>query len=572
MSGNDEILRALDAIVAGGRAFELETETLDFKTVVSRSEQDTTKKLAEAAACFANGRGGALVVGVADRTAGPEALAGCDLEPDHVKRRIFELTEPGLVVWADKLTHSGAALLVIKVPSSPVVHAVGGRSTERIGTSCEPMTTNRIAQLVAERSGDDWSAHDSGLGVNDADPLAIAVARSMLDRASDSVRRRHARKTDADLLRALGVVTERRTLTNAGVLLFTDAIGEKAEVAYIFRRTPTGALAVNDHLSQPLVLTVQRVFDAIEARLDRSSVNLGGGQQVQLAELPEAALREAVINAVMHRDYRQASSIVVEHAPTRFAVTSPGPFVSGVSPDNVLTTSSRPRNPQLATAIRNLGLAETAGTGVDRMYAEMARIGHQPPSYTADGEHVRVTLLGGAPNAHLARFTASMPREETEDADTMLVLLTLLTQRTVSAPQLVALLQRSVIETQTVLERLAAQPALVESTRESARMTFPDYRLLGRVLAELGPAVTYNRRAATDDDRKIIGLVRESGEINGRTVQLVLDLNSEAASRVLRDLVDRGILVKTSKAQRGRGVTYGPGPDFPKAKRRSELP
>jgi len=116
-----------------------------------------------------------------------------------------------------------------------------------------------------------------------------------------------------------------------------------------------------------------------------------------------------VVNAVMHRDYRIPDRTVVDHAPTRLAVTSPGAFVTGVTAQNILTTSSRTRNPQLAIAIRTVGLAETAGSGVDRMYAEMARLGHQPPSFDSDQSSVRVTLLGGAPNSHLARFVATFP-------------------------------------------------------------------------------------------------------------------------------------------------------------------
>ncbi|MGI8874003.1 MAG: ATP-binding protein [Egibacteraceae bacterium] len=86
-------------------------------------------------------------------------------------------------------------------------------------------------------------------------------------------------------------------------------------------------------------------------------MNLPGGQQLQLADLPEAAVREAIVNGVMHRDYRRRGAVHVDHTATRLVVTSPGPFVSGVTVDNVLTTSSRSRNAALSAAIRMLGLA-----------------------------------------------------------------------------------------------------------------------------------------------------------------------------------------------------------------------
>ena len=89
------------------------------------------------------------------------------------------------------------------------------------------------------------------------------------------------------------------------------------------------------------------------------------------------------------------------------------------------------------------------------------------------------------------------------------------------------------------------------------------YRLREDALTALGSAVTYRRRTTDQLDRKIIELVNETGTINARMVRILLDLDAVGASRVLADLVDRGILVKTSEATRGPNVTYGRGAAFP---------
>lgn len=560
---------ALIAIEDGALAHNLKSDTLEFKTQ-GRSIPDTLRDIGEAVACLANARGGSVVLGVADGVAGPSAFVGTELDPVATQRSVFELTEPHLTISVEAISWAGRSLLLLSVPSSPDVHAVGGRSTERIGNGCEPMSNSRIATLVAERRGDDWSASDTNLSLDCVDPVALGLARSMLERSQDPQRRTHSRASDADLLRALGLVSPRRTLLNAGALLFTHRYRLGEQLAYVHRRTQAGQLVVNEHLSGPVLPAIQRVFDLIDARLDRTPVNLPGGQQLQLADLPAAAVREAVVNAVMHRDYRRRGGTQIEHAPTRLAVTSPGPFVSGVTVDNVLTTSSRSRNPLLSGAIRTLGLAETAGTGVDRMYAAMARLGHQPPVFLADLDQVTVTLLGGAPNTFVARFAATLPAEESEDADTMLVLLTLLTRRTVTAVFMGPLLQKPERETLAVLDRLGSEPVrLLERTRESARRSRPVYRLREHVVTALGPALAYRRRTPEQADRKIIGIVKETGQVNARMVKILLDLDASPASRLLGDLVERGILVKTSQAQRGPTVTYGPGPDFPAATGRS---
>lgn len=559
-----EIDAVLRAIETGARPRDLETETLDFKTQ-GRSVPDTLKDLAEAVVCFANSRGGSVVVGVADDDVGEAAFRGTTLDPVRTQRRVFELTDPRLTAAVDPVQWAGRRLLILTVPASPDVHAVGGRSTERIGCSCEPMSTSRIATVVADRRGDDWSAHDSDLRLKDIDPVAIGVARAMLERSPDPQRRAYVRRSDEDLLRFLSLVSARGRLVNAGALLLSQLPTPADQIAYVHRRTPAGALVVNEHLTTPLLLAVHRCFDLIEARSDRTSVNVPGGQQLQLADLPPAAVREAIVNAVMHRDYRRTGVVQVEHTSTRLIVTSPGPFVSGVTVHNVLTTSSRSRNAVLAGAIRTLGLAETAGAGVDRMYAEMARLGHQPPAFVADADQVQVTLLGGAPNTHLARFVATLPSDESEDADTMLTMLTLLTHRTVTAEVLAPLLQKPEPEALSVLDRLTSERiALLERTRESARRSRPVYRLREHVVAALGPALSYRRRTTDEYDRKIVAMVREVGEVNARLVKLLLVLDTAPASRVLGDLVTRGVLVKTSTAERGPSVTYGAGPRFPK--------
>ena len=559
----DEAMRLL---TSGSSAHALENQHLEFK-VDGRSADDDVVNIAEAAACFANSSGGLVIVGVRDRVPGPEAIVGSRLDPEKTRSRIYELTEPSLLVDVTVRNYGQAAVVVVDVPASVTVHSVKSRiPTERIGESCNPMSTDRIASVIAERRGQDWSASASSTRVSAADPIALAAVRRLLERAASSASRRLAQqKQEIDVLRGLGVVTDDGHLTNAGALLVTDRYEQEARIAYVHRRTPTGTVTANEQLAGPLVLLLEQLFQLIGARIDTTPVSIGKGQQLHVSDLPEAAIREVVVNAAMHRDYRGAGRVTVEHTQTQLVVTSPGGFVSGVRADNVLTTSSRPRNGQLAGALRALGYAETAGSGVDKMYAEMARLGHQPPAFLSEGDHVRVTLIGGAPNSALTRFAATLPPEETDDADTMTILLMLLTQRTITAEQLVPILQKSgTSEAQSVLERLSSERVpLLEPTRDSSRKNLPRYRLREGPLAALGAAVTYRRRTADQLDRKVIELLRETGSINARMVRVLLDLDAQTTSRLIADLIKRDLLVKSPGPARGPAVSYEPGPAFP---------
>jgi ATP-dependent DNA helicase RecG len=540
---------------------------LDFKRQ-GRSRNDAAKDLAVAAICFANSIGGTLVVGVHDRTPGPAAFEGTDLDPVWLVQRIYEVTQPALTVSAREHSVEGARLLILSVPRSPDIHQVDQRAPHRIGTSCVPMTASQIAAALADRRGDDWSAGATGVSAAAVSAVAMEQARGLLRQSPDPARRRYATETDADLLRVLGVVTPEGGLTRAGALLLVPVATDEVQIVYQYRRTPAGEPVVVHRLAAPLLPAVVRVMELISARVDKTPVNLPGGQQIQLADLPEAAVREAVVNAVMHRDYRISRPVHVEHAPTRLVVTSPGPLVFGVTVDNILTTTSRPRNPALAAAIRILGLAEEAGVGVDRMYREMVRVGHQPPRFAEEPEQVAVTLLGGAPNRHVARYVAALLEAEQDDADTLLVLYHLLTSRTISAAQARALLQKDEVEGQEVLRRLSAEPVLMlEPTRETARRRYPNYRLRGAALEALGPAVRYHRGHTDEAERKVCDLVAAAGQVNARMVRVTLDIDASTASRLLGGLVQRGVLVRTSESRRGPSVTYGAGSAFPSRRR-----
>jgi ATP-dependent DNA helicase RecG len=128
-------------------------------------------------------------------------------------------------------------------------------------------------------------------------------------------------------------------------------------------------------------------------------------------------------------------------------------------------------------------------------------------------------------------------------------------------------------ESEAVLRRLADdERAILEPTRESARLKRSEYRLRASALGALGSAVRYHRRTVDDIDRKVIAHVQEYGRISNRTLQNLFDIDTYRARDVLKNLREREILVKTSTQERGIAVEYGPGKKFPKSKRRRADP
>jgi ATP-dependent DNA helicase RecG len=313
---------------------------------------------------------------------------------------------------------------------------------------------------------------------------------------------------------------------------------------------------------------VESLLELVEARAEARPLNLSGGLQLSLADYPTSAVREVVVNALVHRAHPSAGAVDLEHAPERLTVQSPGGLAAGVTPENILTHPSTPRHRLLGEAVALLRLAERTGQGIDRAYREMLRVGKEPPVIEDDGLRVRATLPGGVGNDAFIRFVRGLPDDTSADIEVLITLSLLRSTATIDAPRLAKAIQRTPSEAQDVLARLTdGERGLLEPTRRTLRKPFPAYRLRNGPLAALARAVTYRRRTIDQIDEKVIEHIQEYGFVTNRTIQRLFDRDLYAARNLLNDLRDRGILEKVGTARGGTGVKYGPGPKFPKAKR-----
>ncbi|AZM47498.1 transcriptional regulator [Streptomyces sp. WAC 06738] len=564
------ITPVLERILAGRTAAKCETETLDFKQA-KPNQKDTFTDLAEAAVCFANASGGTIVVGVVDSRAGEQAFVGCDLDPQTLRGRIHQLTTPSLLVEVEELNFAGKRLLEISVPEGLEVYStVKGYTYQRINTNCIPMRPADVTRLAEERRGFDWSSTSSGRPLEDIDPLAFRYCRRLLTSSIDVSRQKHGKLSDLDLLKAMKAVADDGNLTRAGeLMLCQDATSSPTEaVVYQHRRTQAGETDAILRIGTPIVLAFEDLVQAIRARQGITPVTLPDGRQLQIEDYPSAAVREAIVNAFIHGDWRLRVPVHIEHSPQYLKIDSPGPLVSGVTTSNILTRGSRARYPALAAAFRLLGLAEEVGQGVDRMFREMIRSGRDIPVISEDSEQVSVLFRGAPPNTRIAKFLASLPEDEQDDTDALLIIRLLCSKRTVKASEVAGVIQRTEEEAQAALLRLSVDPLnILEPTRGTMRNRFPAYRLRAEVVAKLGSAVTYHSRAIDDIDKKIIEHIVDYGEVNNRTIQRLFDVDVYQARDILRDLVGREVITRTSEQKRGTAVRYGPGPAFPKARK-----
>ncbi|MBW1739462.1 MAG: AAA family ATPase, partial [Deltaproteobacteria bacterium] len=110
----------------------------------------------------------------------------------------------------------------------------------------------------------------------------------------------------------------------------------------------------------------------------------------EIRTYPEIALREALLNAFVHADYRIAGPLLVKQFRERLEISNPGGLPGGITPDNILRHEPVARNPTLVDALTRLRLVNRSNLGVRRMYQALLMEGKEPPVILDEGEAVRV--------------------------------------------------------------------------------------------------------------------------------------------------------------------------------------
>lgn len=359
--------------------------------------------LAEEMACFANTPGGgAIILGIAD----DGTQVGTQLDPGWLRHRIWELTERKLTVVVREAEVKGTRILVLSTPEAIEPVRYDGRIKWRVDDNCVDIDPTSWHSGRLARTGRDWSAQPSGHTLRDLSAIALEVARRYLAAAGDAAAIDLADASDADLVRRLNVVDGDGRLTNAGALLFVTTAGVGLD--YIRRDVAGGDSTSRIESNRPLVEQVWEVDQASQAA-NRVIHVPEGFAHGQVRALPPRAVREAIVNGIVHRDWQSPSPTVVEHVGDLLTVTSPGGFIGGVSPTNIITHPAVPRYRSLAEAMATLHLAEREGVGVDRMVRDMLAMGLPAPEISEiSGPYVRVGLIGGEPDRQFLELVGQL--------------------------------------------------------------------------------------------------------------------------------------------------------------------
>jgi ATP-dependent DNA helicase RecG len=387
-----------------------EGEHFEFKEAKNRCDFE---ELCQYCTALANEGGGRILLGVTNLR--PRQVVGSTAfdQPERTRNGLIERLH--LRIDFEEIHHPNGRVLVFEIPSRPIGVPVQDKGIYwmRSGDSLLAMSEDRLRAIFAE-SGHDFSAEVcEAASLSDLDPDAIHKFRQQW--IAKSGNRSLASLTDEQLLADIEAAIDGKP-TYAALVLFGNrrALGihlGQAEVVFEYRSSDaSGPAQDRKEYRQAFFSFYDELWTTINLRNDKQAYQ-EGLFVLDILTFAERSVREAILNAVSHRNYQLSGSVFIRQYARRLEIVSPGGFPTGIGLENVLDRQS-PRNRRIADIFSRCGLVERSGQGVNLMFEECIREGKPVPDFTGTDQYqVAVTLHGTVQDPHFVRYLERIGKE-----------------------------------------------------------------------------------------------------------------------------------------------------------------
>lgn len=525
---------------------EPEGEAIEFKQgLLSRRE------IAEYAVGIGNAGGGWLLMGVTDtppRKIMPLAIPA-KKELDKMRESVADSAQVHIQIEAVR-TQEGA-VVAVKVPRRPrgsLFHTRDGKFLIRFGEGLRGMTLAQIDAIRREAGAELTATPLTG------DPRSFIAASGMEElrrlMSEAAAPAELAMLSDMDLLRSLKVLGPKGHLLIAGLVLVgkPEAIQEHLPHArWQFRRMKS-----DTDYDQ-----ADEGFDCLPIALKRLSQYVAANNPVmtipdllvhpEFPRYPSLALRELLVNALVHRDLQAPGSVTLKLYPDRLELSNPGAFIGGVTPNNILHHPSVPRYPALFGALTKMRLANDSNLGVPRVFKELLREGKEPPEYWASADFIRVTVRGQDARRE---FVELVHRHEGMDADHLLIIHYLTRHREITASAAARVCQRAPEGARELLSQIVTRWGLIEAGGGGGPGRY--YRLSRAAYELLVGTLQYqiDRRLSRENLRARVLNVLRDRPLSNAEIREVTQLGRYPVVELMRSLEKDG-LVRLEGKKRG---------------------
>jgi len=357
--------------ISGGKMQKvIETQNVEFK-------ENWHDECLRSICAFANTDGGELIIGINDK--------GKVIGLKNSKRLLEDIPNKvrnilGIVPDVQIEDKNGKSILVVKVERSFAPISYEGRFYIRSGSTNLELKGKELSRFLISKSGKDWDEYiEEGVTLDDIDFKSIEKFKEI------AVKRLLFVKEEKDPLKILEKLNliENGKLRRAGILLF----GKNPKQFFISAYVKIGKfltdtdIVSSDDVEGNLFQQVEKSIELLKTKYLISEIKFEGIYRKEVLEYPEEALREAVINALIHRDYIGAHTQLKVY-PNKLILWNEGGLPKEIRIEDLKKNHpSRPRNELLADVFFKAGLIETWGRGTIKIIDECQKAGLPEPEF-----------------------------------------------------------------------------------------------------------------------------------------------------------------------------------------------
>jgi ATP-dependent DNA helicase RecG len=333
-----------------------ESQTVEFKTSFNEDVIETL-------VAFSNAVGGSVYVGIAD----DGSVKGVSIGKETIANWISEIrnkTAPVIIPNVETLEIDGKIIVIFSVfeyPIKPV--SVRGRYYKRVKNANQSLTVTEVVNLHLQSINSSWDACPDAL--HTLEDISLGKVQTCIE----IMREKGMTVTESPLsfLLKLNLLRDDK-LTNAAYLLFKN---NHSIITTIELGRFQDEITIKDtaRTQSDILAQVDEVIDYVKKHINLAVIITGEPRNTQKWQYPMEAIREIVLNMIIHRDYRSSADSIVKIFNDKIEFYNPGKLPDDITIDDLLSNNyrSNPRNKSIADFFKNLGLIEKYGSGIKRI-------------------------------------------------------------------------------------------------------------------------------------------------------------------------------------------------------------
>jgi ATP-dependent DNA helicase RecG len=355
-----------------------------------------------------------MVLGVTDARPRRIVGSGAFSNLDRTKTGLF--TRLRWRVDAEVIMTPEGRVLSFVVPGRPSGRPIhhGGRYLMRVGSSLVDMSPEKLSAIISERTTDYSAEIVSGADASLFGPAAVEEFRARWRRKGGNAE--VARWSAQELLENAELTIDGQP-TYAGLILLGTAKAlsrhlAQSETIFEYRNAEASTpYQQREEFRRGFFTWFDELWTLVNLRNDVQQFR-EGLFKYDIPTFDEDSVREAILNAVCHRDYRDGGSIWIRQYPRLLEIESPGGLPDGITPENILIRQ-KPRNRRIAETLAKCGLVERSGQGMDLMFRHSIRQGKPLPDMSGSDSHrVLLSLRGEIGDPRFLRFLEQIGEEQ----------------------------------------------------------------------------------------------------------------------------------------------------------------